>query len=118
MLVPLPDLTQLSSEQKDELIRRLWPLQQQVLDLLAQVALMQAQIAQLQGRLSLNSTNSSKPPSSDGLNKPKPSRCAKLGSTLQVDKKATPATPCVRWLKPTTWSSTPCPRIAMPVSAA
>lgn len=79
MLVPQPDLTQLSSEQKDELIRRLWPLQQQVLDLLAQATLMQAQIVQLQGRLNLNSTNSSKPPSSDGLNKPKPKSLRKAG---------------------------------------
>jgi len=68
----LPDLTQLSHEQKDELIRLLWPLQHQVQDLMAQVKVMQERIKQLEGRLALNSKNSSKPPSSDGLNKPAP----------------------------------------------
>ena len=68
----LPDLTQLSHTQKDELIRMLWPLQQQVAGLMAQVVVMQDRIKQLEGRLALNSKNSSKPPSSDGLNKPAP----------------------------------------------
>ena len=70
----LPDLAQLSHEQKDELIRMLWPLVEQVKDLTAQVGTMQARIKELEGRLSLNSRNSSKPPSSDGLGKhnPKP----------------------------------------------
>ena len=68
----LPDLTQLSHVQKDELIRMLWPLQQQVQNLMAQMAVMQERIKQLEGRLALNSKNSSKPPSSDGMNKPAP----------------------------------------------
>jgi len=68
----LPDLTQLSHAQKDELIRMLWPLQQQVQDLMAQMAVMQDRIKQLEGRLALHSKNSSKPPSSDGLGKPAP----------------------------------------------
>ena len=42
----LPDLTQLSVEQKDELIRMLWPLQQQVQDLMAQMLVMQDRIKQ------------------------------------------------------------------------
>ena len=65
----LPDLTTLSHAQKDELIVALW---QQVQTLTAQVQQMQAHILHLQGRLSLNSRNSSKPPSSDGLAKPAP----------------------------------------------
>jgi len=34
-MLNLPDLTQLSHEQKDELIRTLWPLQQQVQGMMA-----------------------------------------------------------------------------------
>jgi transposase len=68
----LPDLEQLSHAQKDELIRVLWPLQRQVGQLMAQMAVMQERIEQLEGRLALNSKNSSKPPSSEGLSKPAP----------------------------------------------
>jgi transposase len=68
----LPDLAQLSHEHKDELIRMLWPLVQQVQDLKTEVSTMQARIKELEGRLALNSRNSSKPPSSDGLGKPNP----------------------------------------------
>lgn len=75
----LPDLSQLSHAQKDELIRTLWPLQQQVQDLMGQMVVMQERIAQLEGRLALNSKNSSKPPSSDGLSKPAPKSSRKPG---------------------------------------
>jgi transposase len=57
-----PNLSQLNHSQKDELIRLLWStLEGQA-----------KQITQLQSRLNMNSRNSSKPPSSDGLNKPAP----------------------------------------------
>ena len=46
-----PDLSQLSPAQKDELIRMLWPLQQQVQDLMAQMVVMQERIKYLEGRL-------------------------------------------------------------------
>ena len=74
-----PDLSQLSHAQKDELIRMLWPLQQQVQDLMAQMVVMQERIKYLEGRLALNSKNSSKPPSSDGLSKPAPKSSRKPG---------------------------------------
>ena len=75
----LPDLSQLSHAQKDDLIKSLWPLQQQVKDLMAQMRVMQERIKQLEGRLAKNSKNSSKPPSSDGLNKPAPKSLRKSG---------------------------------------
>jgi transposase len=75
----LPDLTQLSSAQKDELIIKLWPLQQQVQDLMVHLLVLQARVKELEGRLALNSKNSSKPPSSDGFNKPKPKSLRKPG---------------------------------------
>jgi transposase len=75
----LPDLAELSHEHKDELIRMLWPLVRQVQDLRAQVNTMQARIKELEGRLALNSRNSSKPPSSDGLSKPAPKSLRKRG---------------------------------------
>jgi len=65
----LPDLDRLSVAEKDDLIRALYA---QVVFLTAQVALLSAKVEELEGRLSLNSQNSSKPPSSDGLNRPKP----------------------------------------------
>ncbi len=55
MRASLPDLSQLSHEQKDQLITQLW-----------------TRLLALEQRLSLNSTNSSKPPSSDGYSKPAP----------------------------------------------
>jgi transposase len=68
----LPDLDGLSVADKDALIGELWPLRALVVDLSAQVADLTAKVAELQRRLATNSRNSSKPPSSDGLNKPKP----------------------------------------------
>ena len=97
----LPDLTQLSHTQKDALILMLWPLQQQVQDLMAQMAVMQERIKQLEGRLALNSNNSSKPPSSDGLNKPAPKslRVATKNTTGGQDKH--PAPLCAKSRSPT-----------------
>lgn len=58
----LPDLNQLNSAAKDDLIRSLF----------AHVEELEAKVAELEGRLALNSRNSSKPPSSEGYAKPKP----------------------------------------------
>jgi len=78
----LPDLDQLSVAQKDDLIRELWPLRALVLKLSEQVSTLTAKVAELEGRLAQNSRNSSKPPSSDGLNKPKPKSLRKAGQRI------------------------------------
>jgi transposase len=65
----LPDLDRLSVAEKDDLIRVLFA---QVKVLLARVDTLTAEVTELKGRLALNSQNSSKPPSADGLNRPKP----------------------------------------------
>src|ERR1017187_5121506 len=58
----LPDLSRLSHEEKDGLIRMLFPLIEKVRQLTMRVE-------ELEARLSKDSHNSSKPPSSDGLSK-------------------------------------------------
>ena len=75
----LPDLEKLSVAEKDQLIRELWPLRALVRDLAAQVTALQLKVTELEARLAINSRNSSKPPSSDGLNKPKPKSLRKRG---------------------------------------
>lgn len=86
----LPNLNELSHAQKDELIRLLWPLQQQVQDLMAQMRVMQERIKQLEGRLALNSQNSSKPPSSDGYAKPAPKSLRQAGQKPTGGQKGHP----------------------------
>ena len=55
----LPDLTTLTSDQKDDLVRLLFE----------QVRILTARVSELETQLSKDSHNSSKPPSSDGLKK-------------------------------------------------
>lgn len=62
----LPDLAILTSEQKDDLIRQLLA---PVRSLAEQCRLLTARVLELEARLSKDSHNSSKPPSSDGLKK-------------------------------------------------
>jgi len=65
----LPDLTRLTDGEKNTLILLLWEQNQ----LLRQkVNQLEARVKQLEDRLAKNSQNSSKPPSSDGYNKPNP----------------------------------------------
>jgi len=89
--------------------------------LLAQIAMqqalitsLQARVAELERRLGLNSGNSGKPPSSDGLNKPRARRaCAKPPASRAADRKATRAKPCAGW-RHLTPPLTISPRLAPP----
>ena len=96
----LPNLNELSDGQKDQLIRSLWPLQQQVQQLAAQIAALQERSQHLSGRLSLNSNNSSKPPSSDGLNKPAPKSLRVAGQRPTGGQKGHPGTTLRQASKP------------------
>jgi hypothetical protein len=57
----LPDLSQLSHAQKDDLIQLLWPLQQQVQGFTAQMLVMQERIKELEGRLAYFPSRQAKP---------------------------------------------------------
>lgn len=85
-----PDLSQLSHAQKDELILALWPLQGRVQEMAAQHTVLLQRIEQLEGRLSLDSRNSSKPPSSDGLSKPAPKSLRLVGQRPNGGQKGHP----------------------------
>jgi hypothetical protein len=83
MVECLPNFSEFSSAEKDELIVRLFAelqlLRETVETLANRVAFLEAENKclrdenkGLRGKLAKNSRNSSKPPSSDGLKKPKP----------------------------------------------
>ncbi len=65
----LPNLAELSHAEKDDLILRLFD---ELKLLRIEVNQLKEENKELQGKLAKNSKNSSKPPSSDGYNKPKP----------------------------------------------
>jgi transposase len=69
----LPELSSLSHEQKDQLIAHLW-----------------ARLVVLEERFAQNSTNSSKPPSSDGLRKPSPKSLRLAGQRPSGGQKGHP----------------------------
>jgi len=69
MLEAPPNLAELSVQDKDALIVRLFAV---VEDLRSRMALLESENQELRGKLAKNSKNSSKPPSTDGYKKPKP----------------------------------------------
>ena len=83
----LPDLSQLSHIEKDDLIRLLWSMLE---GQAKQIAALQSQVAELQSKLNKNSRNSSKPPSSDGLNKPAPKSLRVAGENPTGGQKGHP----------------------------
>lgn len=83
----LPDLSQLSHAQKDELILFLW---KQVQELTAQLGMMGQRVQALEQRLSLNSRNSSVPPASEGLRKPAPKSLRQKGQHPNGGQKGHP----------------------------
>jgi len=101
MVVQLPNLSDLSSDAKNAIIFRLFDefqqmqrtvksLQDRVVSLEAENhklrnenSKLQEEVKELTGKLAKNSTNSSKPPASDGYKKPKPkSLVGKKGAGL------------------------------------
>ena len=87
MPASLPNLSDLSHEQKDELIIALFS---QVQALIAQQTGLHQRIVQLESQLRLNSRNSSKPPSSDGLSKPAPKSLRLSGERANGGQKGHP----------------------------
>ncbi len=83
----LPDLSRLSESDKDNLIVELWS---QMAGMKKLILNLQAQVEELQGRLAKNSRNSSKPPSSDGLNKPAPKSLREAGQRPSGGQKGHP----------------------------
>ena len=69
----LPELSGLSHADKDQLIRFLWEslgeLREELSELRAAVQRLETENAALRAQLAKDSTNSSKPPASDGLRK-------------------------------------------------
>lgn len=76
----LSSLSQLSHAEKDALI----------LKLQEQITALQGAVRKMQSRLNTGSRNSSKPPSSDGLNKP---RAANIFEALVASFKGAPPQP-------------------------
>ena len=87
VLPSLPNLNDLSHAQKDELIVALFDQHQ---SLMAQQAVLVQRITELEGRLRLNSRNSSKPPSSDALSKPAPKSLRPSGERANGGQKGHP----------------------------
>ena len=83
----LADLSRLSVAEKDQLIRDQRSL---VRKLTLQVSSLQTKVVELEARLALNSRNSSKPPSSEGLAKPKPKSLRKTGEHPNGGQKGHP----------------------------
>ena len=89
MQVP-SNLNQLSHAQKDALI----------LLLQEQLTVLQEAVRQMQSRLNMNSRNSSKPPSSDGLNKPAPKSLRVAGQNPTGGQKGHPGSTLCQAEKP------------------
>lgn len=111
MLAAPPDLSELSEQDKDSLIVRLFDeldtLRTVIGDLQARVTLLEAEnqslraeVQELRGKLAKNSQNSSKPPSTDGYRKPQPKSLRKPSGKKSGGQKGHTGTRLERVEKP------------------
>jgi transposase len=85
-------LALLSEPEKIDLIVKLVAQVEQVEILSARVAQLEAYVAELEARLGMNSSNSSKPPSSDGYRKPQPKSLRQKSGRKPGGQKGHPGT--------------------------
>ncbi len=82
----LPDLSQLSHAEKDALIHALW----------AMVLRLEGRVKELEDRLALSSSNSSKPPQAMACANPHPSHCASQANAPAAASAATVVVLCAK----------------------
>jgi transposase len=78
----LPDLKTLSGTEKDELVTMLWKQVELLQSQCARITGLKKEIEELKNKLAKTSRNSSKPPSSDGYDKPAPKSQRKKSGRL------------------------------------
>jgi transposase len=93
----LPELTCLSADEKDQLILLLWEQNQLLRE---QVKQLEVRVKELEDRLAKNSSNSSKPPSSDGYHKPSPKSRREKGKRKSGGQKGHAGSTLKRVMKP------------------
>ena len=91
-----------------ELGARIHALVQQVQELSTRLEVSEQRVKELEDQLAKNSRNSSKPPSSDGLKKPKPKACARKASASPAVSPAIRGIRSSRSTSPITPRSTGC----------
>src|SRR5215831_19010852 len=99
--LPTPEDVQVTYLQGEEAVQAL------VGELTALILNLQARVEALEDHLGKNSRNSSKPPSSDGLQKPRPQICGNAVAKRAGRSQVMRVTRCKPWRSQTTFTSTP-----------